>query len=258
MSGLRRMVQRLAAPPELVCIGHSHIENVVAAAAIAGVALKSFNFWHYPSSLVHSDDKTELASEISSRLTAPLFSFVGGAVHQDVGLVVHPRPYDFTLPDRPDLPFAEGAESVPYEAVLAVMQGRTQLYLRIMGAIRRAIEGPMFHMQSPPIYTDEAVPENDAGWVDFFGGNRRIAPVWLRYKLWQVHSQIVRSYCGETGILFVPHPPKAVDAQGFMTERFHGTTAHANQAYGALVLRQMQDLASNDSLIRKMGRTVFG
>jgi hypothetical protein len=199
----------------------------------------------------------ELASELRSRLVAPVFSFVGGAVHQDVGLVVHPRPYDFSLPERPDLPFSEGAEIVPYEAVLAVMQDRTQLYLQIMGAIRASIQGPMFHMQSPPIYVEETVPENDSGWVDFFGEDRQIAPAWLRYKLWRVHSEIVRSYCDETGIVFVPHPPEAVDARGFLTDAFHGTTAHANQAYGALVLRQMQELAFNDSVLRKMGRAVF-
>jgi hypothetical protein len=258
MGRLRRVVQRLAARPPLVCIGHSHTENVVAAAETAGVALECFNFWRHQDGLIRSDDKVELAAEIRSRLVAPVFSLVGGAVHHDIGLLVHPRPYDFSWPERPDLPFSEGAEIVPYEAVLAVMRARTQQYLQIMGAIRAATPGPVFHMQSPPIYAEEAVPANDPGWVAFFGQDRLIAPAWLRYKLWRVHSEIVRSYCDEIGIVFVPNPPESIDARGFMEARFHGTPAHANQAYGALILRQMQSLASGDSVIRRMSRAVFG
>jgi hypothetical protein len=258
MSGLRRVVQRLAARSPLICIGHSHTENVVAAAEAAGIALECFNFWRHPHGVILGEGKVELAVEIRSRMVAPVFSLVGGAVHHDIGLLVHPRPFDFTWPEQPDLPFSEGAEIVPYDAVLAIMRARTLRYLQIMAAIRAATQGPVFHMQSPPIYAEEAVPANDPGWVAFFGHDRLIAPAWHRYKLWRVHSEIVRSYCAEIGIVFVPNPLESIDSRGFMEAKFHGTPAHANQAYGALVLRQMQSLASGDSVVRKIGRAVFG
>lgn len=258
MSGLRRVVQRLAPRPPLICIGHSHTENVVAAAETAGVALECFNFWRLKGGLIRNDEKVELSAEIRAGLVAPVFSLVGGAVHHDIGLLVHPRPYDFTWPEQPDLPFSEGAEVVPYDAVLAIMRARTLQYLQIMAAIRAATQGSVFHMQSPPIYAEEAVPANDPGWVAFFGQNRVIAPAWHRYKLWQVHSEIVRSYCAEIGIVFVPNPPQSIDSRGFMEARFHGTPAHANQAYGALVLRQMQGLSFGGSVIGRMSRVVFG
>jgi hypothetical protein len=239
-----RLQEHRPAQRALVCIGHSHIEIVRAAAVSAAVPLEALNFWHFPSPVsVHADGSVELVQEIRARLVAPVFSLVGGAVHLDIGLFVHSRPYDFVWPERQDLPLNNGVELVPYDAIHAAMQARTRPYLEIMGAIRAATQGPMFHMESPPTYADEIVPPNCPESWTYFRENPSISPVWLRYKLWRMHSGIVQAYCTQADITFVPHPPEAVDAQGLLVAEFHGLIAHANQAYGALLLRQMQELS---------------
>ncbi len=245
MKALRRpfSLKRLSPADPPVCIGHSHTEHLAAAAASAGIRLEIFNFWHLPGAVTVEAGQTRLSSELRSRLKAPVFSLIGGAVHQDVGLIQHARPFDLVLPDRPDLPLAPGAEVIPHGAVHAAMLARTRPYLDIMSAVRDAVDGAMFHMESPPTYADEQVPADDPGFHLFFGEGVSFSPAWLRYKLWRLHSAIVSAHCRAAGIVFVPHPAESVSEAGFLREQFHGTPAHANAAYGELVLAQLRRLA---------------
>ena len=238
-----RVLNRLLPPKPAVCIGHSHTENLAAAAAASGTRLEILNFWHLPGALTSQAGQVELSAELRARLVAPVFSLIGGAVHQDVGLIQHARPFDFVLPERADLPLAEGAEIVPYGAVHGAVLARTQQYLDIMRAVRDGVDGPVFHMESPPTYADERVPTDDPGFQAYFGNDVAFSPAWLRYKLWRLHSAIVSAHCAAVGIVFVPHPAESVSESGFLLEAFHGTPAHANAAYGQLVLAQLRDLA---------------
>jgi cephalosporin hydroxylase/GT2 family glycosyltransferase len=227
----------------LVCIGHSHTETVSAAAKSQGVPLEVLNFWHLPNPFVGTAGALRLVPAIAERLVAPVFSLIGGAVHQDVGLVLHPRPFDFVWPGDPDLPLAAGAEIVPFDAVHAALFERTQHYRDIMDAVRAATDGPVFHLESPPTYEAEELPQDDPGFFHMFGQDAQFSPAWFRFKLWRAHSAIIADHCAESGITFLPHPPEAVDARGFLRAAFHGTPAHANAAYGALLLRQMRHAA---------------
>jgi len=103
----------------LVCIGHSHTEAVAAAAAERQVPLLHFNFWYLGATLERDAGVVRLPPHIRAHLSGTVFSFVGGGAHMDYGMIVHPRPYDFVLPSEPDLPLAEGAETVPYDALYA-------------------------------------------------------------------------------------------------------------------------------------------
>ena len=228
----------------LVCIGHSHTENVAHAASIGGVALDVLNFWHLPDPFVHEHGRMRLAPALRARLIAPVFSLIGGAVHQDVGLVKHPRPFDFVWPGNADLPLDAAAEIIPFDAVHAAILARTQHFRDIMAAVREATDGPVFHMESPPTYEREELPANDPGFYYLFGQDAAFSPAALRFKLWRVHSAIIADHCRAIGIGFFAHPPASVNERGFMREALHGTPAHANAAYGALVLAQMQQAAA--------------
>ncbi len=237
-------MDHLATAERLVVIGHSHSANVADAASAAGVALEHLNFWHLKDALLTEGGMVRLAPHVAARLRgparSPVFSMVGGAVHQDVGLMQHPRPFDFVWPESPDLPLTPGAEIIPFAALHAAMLARTQYFLDVTSAVQDAADGPVLHIESPPTYWAEALPDNDPGFYLYFGANPVFSPPWLRWKLWRVHSAIVASHAAARGIGFIPHPPCSLDAEGFLAEAFHGTAAHANAAYGALVLGQMQ------------------
>jgi hypothetical protein len=225
-----------------VCIGHSHSANLEEAVRAEGAPVEVLNFWSHPGAFIVDEDGTRLAPHIAARLAPPVFSLVGGAVHYDIGLVLPPEPFDFIDPERPTAPLLPGATLLPYGAMRRAMEARTAPYLRIMDAVRAAVTGDVYHLQSPPVYEAEEVQEDDPGWVMFYGRGRRMAPAYFRQKLWRLHSAIVASHCAATGITFIPCPPDSLDEAGYLRPGLNGKPAHANMAYGALVLAQITGL----------------
>jgi hypothetical protein len=227
----------------LVCIGHSHVDAVSAAAARAAVSLETSNIWNLAGA-AFGPAAVQAVREIRPQLRAPVFSFVGGGLPQVFGMIAHPRrPYDFVLPEQPELPVSDGMELVPYDALHASMQASIRPFFAIMDEIRDVTEGPVFHMESPPP-CEEEIKAIDPGWSAFYAVDDVIAPIWFRYKIWRLHSNIVRAYCNGANIVFVPHPREAADARGFLDPAFRGKPGHGNLEYGALVLQQMRALSA--------------
>ena len=227
---------------DAVCIGHSHSAAVAQAAQAGGIDLEVLNFWHLPGAIVRDDGPIHFAPHVHARLRAPVFSLIGGAVHYDVGLLLHATPFDFIDPAAPDEGLVPGAALIPYGAIRAALQTRTRPYLEIMDLVRDAVPGPVFHLQSPPVHEDEQIQEHDPGWVAFYGTGRTIAPAAFRRKLWRLHSSIVAEHCTARRIVFVPCPPAAFNAAGYLRAGLSGKPAHANAAYGALVIEQIAAL----------------
>lgn len=231
-----------AAAP-LVCLGHSHVRSVADAARDRGVPLVAIDFWHVKPSLIQENGRTRFCDAIVRELAGgPVFSLIGGTAHHKLGLVVHPRRFDFVLPAAPDLVCDERAEVVPFDAVKAAVLQAAQPYLDLMQLLSTSNPGPVFHCEPPPVYADEARLAPDVPWM-FFEGRRTVSPRLLRYKLWRLHADILREWCRDCGITFVPHPPEAVDDQGFLLPEHYLNAMHVSSRYGALVLEQMRALA---------------
>jgi hypothetical protein len=225
-----------------VCIGHSHVEAIEAAAAQANVPLHIFNIWRFTDA-PYGRGTLQAVRERRSQLLGPVFSFVGGGLPQQFGMIAHPvRPYDFVWPEQPDIPLTEGAEIVPYEAVHDTMKATIAPFLQTMEEIRQLMAGAVFHIESPPPCEEEIVA-NQPDWAAIYGTNDVIAPIWFRYKLWQLHSRILRAHCDSMNIEFIAHPREAVDERGFLLPQLRGRPGHGNAAYGALVLLQMRSRA---------------
>lgn len=230
----------------LLCIGHSHLACVTRAAVTAGVPLRAFNFWDLPGAIVNDGGQPRFAEDIREALighAGPVFSFVGGGAHVVLGMLVHPRRFDFVLPDEPDLALDPAAEVLPATAVRRILESMTDEYLTLMGEVRRLASGAMFHIEPPPPSADALRMHADVPWVMFPDRCREISPAALRYKLWRLHSQILRAWCSGNGVTFVEAPAGTSDADGFMLDDYYGDGAHANDAYGELVLAQMRQLA---------------
>ncbi|MDE1173228.1 MAG: hypothetical protein PW790_06080 [Parvibaculaceae bacterium] len=159
-----------------------------------------------------------------------------------MGLARHPRPFDFVLPECPHLPLDEDAEILPLEAVRASLLAITQEYLDLIKLVRDTATGPVFHIEAPPPYADATRLLADIPWMFFGGMQRQISPAPFRYKLWRLHTQIVRESCRKQGISFIDHPPESVDGNGFLLPAYYLDSMHVNEAYGALVLAQMRRL----------------
>ena len=229
----------------ILCIGHSHVVSVAQAAAALDIPFKALNFWEMPGAIALENGVPRLSLQVEQQLRehpGPVFSMVGGAAHGVLGVLVHPRRFDFVLPAEPLLPLDPAAEVLPALAVRRVLESLTVEYLALMLQVHRLCAGQMCHIESPPPYADAGRMHADMPWGMYPGMCHEISPAAFRYKLWRLHSQIVGEWCSEAGVLFVPCPPETIDESGFMREPYYGDGAHANVAYGELVLEQMRRL----------------
>jgi hypothetical protein len=229
----------------LLCIGHSHVASVARAALALDIPMKALNFWEMPGAITLEDGVQRLSPPIEQELTqhrGPVFSMIGGAAHNVMGMLVHPRRFDFVLPTQPSLPLDPAAEILPALAVRRVLQSQTAEYLALMSEVRRLCRNDMWHIESPPPYADAGRMHADVPWGMYPGMCREISPAALRYKLWRLHSHIVDEWCREAGVRFVPCPSETIDENGFMLPTYYGDGAHANVSYGERVLEQMRRL----------------
>lgn len=244
---MMRMWRRvpMKAQQPIVCIGHSHVASVAQAAAALEVPFTALNFWDMPGAITLENGSPRLSLHLEQQLAkhpGPVFSMIGGAAHGVLGMLVHPRRFDFVLPAQPALPLDPAAEILPALAVRRVLESLTAEYLALMAEVRRLCAGQMCHIESPPPYADAGRMHADMPWGMYPGMCREISPAAFRYKLWRLHSQIISEWCGEAGVSFLPCPPETLDENGFMREQYYGDGAHANVLYGELVLKQMRRL----------------
>jgi hypothetical protein len=250
----------------MFCIGNSHIGCVLLAAQERRVALDIVVLKGIPAFVtlaqpvtVHEPD--ELGPDVLERVAAArrVFAFVGGIDHQSLGLGEHPQPFDVVLPELPRLPLAPEAEIIPVDAMVEVLKRRASVALRTLRHIAEAALGPVYQFASPPPPSPAWLAKQEA-WLDalkraYANGARGSALVTLieslgmrherfvRYKLWRLSSQIYSEAAGELGVRLVSLPDAVVDGEGFLRPEFCGDPIHANAAYGALVLAQMESIA---------------
>jgi hypothetical protein len=191
--------------------------------------------------------QARLSQEIAALGAVPscIFDCVSGNEYHFMGLVNHPRKFDFVLPWAPDLPLAEEAEIVPYVLVRASLKASMEYALTVLTCLRQATSVPIWHIQSPPpVSSNDEIAAHPIQFADAIT-EHGVAPPFFRLKLWQLQSDIIREACEAVGINFLLAPAAGMDADGFVhLDGWHGDPTHANYWYGRLVLEQMFAIAS--------------
>lgn len=176
-----------------------------------------------------------------------ILSSIGGNQHNILGLARHSQPFDFVSPERPDLPIDDGAELIPYGVLRDVLSSKMKKEFKIIRMLRDLAPGRCYHLESPPPSAlDNLGAAYIANWTENFGG-KGAAPSFLRLKVWRLHSSIVRDFCESIGVVFVPAPAEAMDANGYRVDAATdidepSAVTHANAWYGELVLKQIDAL----------------
>lgn len=233
----------------LYCVGDSHMRAVMRAAATLGIPVVA----HSLKDPMHDGDTRTVAQRAADAIAAiqrdrpsRILCFVGGSAPATLGTFEHPRPFDFALPWRRDLPCDAGAEIVPYDAIRQLVENMSEESLRTLARMRR-LGFPMIQFETPPPFFDGAVL------LDLSRGLQRklrergnsalqryaIAGPWLRYKMWALHSRVFADFCRSRDIAFAPNPPEALDENGFLAESCLQDLMHGNERYGTLVLEQV-------------------
>ena len=165
----------------------------------------------------------------------------GGNVHNGLGLVRHPRPFDFLLSGEQGPPLDPQAEPLSEALVRAALEQGMERDRCRLRAIRRSA-GAFVQLESPPPLADDVLIAERAD--AYFHGrgiaHLGIAPRGLRYKIWRLHSRIVADYCAELGARFLPVPRETQDQDGFLLPHFAGDATHGNRAYGEAVIRALE------------------
>lgn len=258
---LERHLASRAELPGVLAVGHSHLVSVsdawqqAAKAAQPGYRMAFLQLLapEYQPLLSPQGNEAILNPRVTRKLEellrqhapASIASFVLGNEHSVFGLVNHPRPFDFALPERPDLALEPGTEIVPHDLMRAMLGEWVKRFLApILSSLKRVSGLPVRHFCSPPPIGSAAhiaaYPGIAAAKVRELG----VAPAGLRLKLWLLYAGIVAEACAEAGgVQFIPSPTVAQNSAGFLDEPFWSKTpTHGNERYGSLVLAQLADL----------------
>jgi hypothetical protein len=238
-----------AADEAWVCIGHSHVGALQRAGKQEGVELDAINFWETGEYRQQEDGRfTGMKPELARRLGQGrrVFSLVGGAAHTVLGMVEQQRAFDFVLPSAPDLPIDETRELVAAEALREKLTEMAEEHLAAaLPLIIQAAQAPVLQLEPPPPVADEDRIIPHIAWDMYFPGQpKRIAPKWVRYKLWRMHSEVIETVCARFNVGYIRAPEAAKDSEGFLDLQYDEDGAHANGAYGALVLQQLKQVTA--------------
>jgi hypothetical protein len=182
----------------------------------------------------------EIARIIDEKNPRAILSCVGGAVHFEAGWVKYDQAFDTVLPGRTELPLDEAAVFIPYNAVKDTMAHRNAAVFGILDLVKALVPLPIYHFSPPPPVADSRLIDD---YVTRWERQIAVAAASTRFKLWSCYVDALRDYCTEAGIIFVPPPEVACDAEGFLKEEFVAADAHhANARYGEAALGQLLSL----------------
>ena len=221
-------------------LGHSHVVVLEDAATAMKAPYKSLNLWGFGRPVLYDEKSPRLNPALSVMLDDFVVSTVGGSAHDMVGLAQHPRRFDLVLPERPDLPLDDRAEILPAgavkSAIRANMEDEQLDLIRLLARPGRRV----VHVESPPPSPPGPRLDAEIGQMPYAAQSQLgSSSAWLRFKLWRLHSEIVRSACEEVGIEFLAHPKAALVDHCYLNPKFYERPCHANAGFGALVMQQL-------------------
>ena len=181
-----------------------------------------------------------LSAAIEAAEPEMIVSAIGGNAHNIFGLVNHPEPFDFVLPEMPDLPLDAAATVIPYRSMLEMFRKKASRPKELLSAILRTYRQPRIHIESPPPVPSEDHLKRYPGVFKEKMVEHGVAPAQLRFKLWRVNSLAFREVCNELGIEFLPVPARIQDDDGMLRKQYWNTDpTHGNKLYGAEILRYL-------------------
>lgn len=241
----RRMTKR-----KVLIVGDSHVYAIKAAVDKIAGHRSDFEFVALRLSTQKNGTKIGdidfpdlLGAVAHLRSSDALVTALRGNQYNTMGLMRHPRPFEVMIPGFADLPEGSYEELIPYATAYSFMfDSLKRGYGKQLVRIAKASAAPVFCLSAPaPKEDDEHILKGaetyfrDAGISDI-----GVSPAALRLKLWELQNRALAKFCSESNLAFLPNPPRARDANGYLARAYYaGDATHANAAYGSLVLDQI-------------------
>jgi len=173
-----------------------------------------------------------------------LFSFMHGNEHSMLSLVQHDRPYDFTLPWRQDLPLLPGRQLIPFDVVQRQVEKALNSTIACAAMMRSQLARMrLVHVApSPPVASEARINQAPEVFRERLAKSG-ITPLSMRLKYYLLAVRMLRDALKQFNVELLECPPESVDADGAIQDELAYGATHGNEAYGELVLRQMQAIA---------------
>lgn len=227
--------------PRILVIGHSHINVLTPLDGLEG----RFDLLTFPvvGATYGDRDRAEFEAMARAGYAAVVF-MLGGSRHVALGMLEPPRdPFDFYLPEEPGLAFDSRSRLMPVDAVASVLRRHMKRECDQLAELSGIFSGHRrFHVESPPPCPSEHIRQHPGGFAELLR-ERDVASATFRYKLWRLHSQVMREFCAAHDLHFVPAPDGTQDVDGCLKPAYlRADPAHANADYGVQLVRQLRAL----------------
>ncbi len=239
----------------LLLVGHSHLVALElglqalkdsAPDALAGVEIRTANLREEAYQL--KGFRPGVAASLPAALRDLVKAFrpdriilvLQGNEHNVLSLIEHPRPFDFILPDAPELPLDETRELLTYDAVAAVFRDMMRPSVHnLIDTFRALNAAPLAHIETPPPMPEQHV-RNHPGVFRAKLQECGVAPLPMRYKMWRARTAQLHEICAQLGTAVIPLPADVLAADlSLKAEMRAADASHGNAAYGALAVRSI-------------------
>lgn len=172
-----------------------------------------------------------------------------GNEHNALGLVNHPVPFDYVLPELPALPVSDSAKVVPYQAMRDVMVAHCSAMFKIAEELSKLPVAKRYWVEVPPPIGDEEYIRNHPHDFKETINRNGLSPAYFRYKAWWLYSRIIREWCENNGWGYISVPEIGKDEQGFLAQAAwpYWDSVHGNAWFGRVMLEQILSVTSKDS-----------
>ena len=173
-----------------------------------------------------------------------LFVSLRGEEYFNLGLAGVDDPFDFVLPQRPDLALLPGHAVIPLDVIQAQLDqqlARTLLTLTAIAKLCPRLQ--VVRIPCPPPASSDDV----AAWAatrDRPERAHRVATS-VRLKLWLLYDGLSAQFTTGLAINSLPVPEQAVHRLGTLKAEYLQDGIHGNARYGALVCAQMATVVSH-------------
>ncbi len=169
-----------------------------------------------------------------------LFVFIHGEEHIQLALRERPDPYDFDLPERPDLMMLPGRQVLPLAVIEQLVAEQLEKTRAILMAIRAAqARLRVINVVCPPTIRTEHWDPGPGGVRD---ESMALTPPSVRLKVYQLYERQLRQAATGWRIENLLPPAETVNELGYLRDEFAADSVHGNRHYGELVVQQMNAL----------------
>lgn len=190
-----------------------------------------------------TDDARRLIArlDVDDMLVLALF----GSGHNVLGLLRHDRPFALA-----STAVSGNDELIPERVMYDTFVGFQRKMKAVVVALQAEAPCPVYHLATPaPKEDDSHILQATSSYRERPVTTVSLNPPLLRGTLWQLEMRAVRDVCEGSGIRFVNVPVGSTTDDGlFLRREYYGRdVTHGNEAYGALVLRQLANTRMDQS-----------